>query len=89
MHVAAQALAPLPPGGCTAPCSAELPCPCISPPQDALLAQSAALIQAFVQSGGGLITGAQAWYWSYTKPVEEHPSNALLAPMCACCWLLS
>jgi hypothetical protein len=81
--------------------------------QDALTGDDAALIQAFVQSGGGLLTGgwwgwmyrawasavgwvvgswlntcplgllagAQAWYWSYSRPVEEHPSNTLLAPM--------
>ena len=54
---------------------------CALPLQDALAGNDASLIQAFVQSGGGLITGAQAWYWSYANPVENHPSNTLLAPM--------
>jgi hypothetical protein len=52
-----------------------------SPAQDSISAEAAAQIRAFVQSGGGVVTGAQAWYWSYTRPLEDHPSNMLLAPM--------
>ncbi len=45
------------------------------------MAEAAPLLQAFVSAGGGLLTGAQAWFWAYTSPVEQHPMNVLLAPM--------
>ncbi len=45
------------------------------------MGSSAASLQAYVSAGGGLVTGAQAWYWSYTNPVAQHPSNLLLAAM--------
>lgn len=36
----------------------------------------AALVK-FVQDGGSLYAGAQAWYWGYThtKYFTEHPGN--------------
>ncbi len=47
------------------------------------MATSAALIQAYVKAGGGLVTGSQAWYWaSYEgRALEQHPANVLLLPM--------
>jgi hypothetical protein len=44
-------------------------------------ATTAAAIQQFVSNGGGLVIGAQAWYWSYSKPVPSHPSNLVLTKM--------
>jgi hypothetical protein len=47
--------------------------------QDAAVGAAAAAIQQFVNNGGGLLIGAQAW--SSSKPVAEHPSNLVLSPM--------
>jgi hypothetical protein len=49
--------------------------------QENIAAEAAPIIQAFVSAGGGLLTGAQAWFWAYTSPIEQHPLNVLLAPM--------
>ena len=48
---------------------------------DSTVGAAAAAIQQFVSSGGGLVIGAHAWYWSYSKPVLQHPSNLVLLPM--------
>lgn len=45
------------------------------------MADNAAAIRAYIQGGGGMLSGAQAWYWSYTKDVDVHPTNVLLGPM--------
>jgi hypothetical protein len=42
---------------------------------------AAAVIQQFVNNGGGLVIGAQAWYWAYTNPILQHPSNLVLKTM--------
>jgi hypothetical protein len=49
--------------------------------QDEAVGAAAAAIQQFVSSGGGLVIGAQAWYWSYFNPVPQHPSNLVLNKM--------
>ncbi len=49
--------------------------------QDSAIGTSAAVVRTFVTQGGGLLTGAQAWYFSYTKDVVLHPLNVALAPM--------
>ncbi len=40
-------------------------------------------IQAFVRSGGGLITGGFAWWWGYNNPntAETFPGNQMLREM--------
>jgi hypothetical protein len=44
--------------------------------------EAAANIQDFVRNGGGLVIGAQAWYWaSLGKPVLQHPCNLVLNTM--------
>lgn len=48
--------------------------------QSSALGTDAETIRAYIQAGGGLLTGAQAWYWTYNNPVELHPSNILLGP---------
>ncbi|MEC9070823.1 MAG: M60 family metallopeptidase, partial [Myxococcota bacterium] len=37
-------------------------------------------VQEFVRSGGGLITGGHAWYWSYNNEnaPEQHPGNKMM-----------
>ncbi|PSC75411.1 hypothetical protein C2E20_1400 isoform X1 [Micractinium conductrix] len=45
------------------------------------LGEAAANVWQFISNGGGLVSGAHAWYWSYTKDVAQHPSNLLLAPL--------
>jgi hypothetical protein len=49
--------------------------------QEAAVGAAAAAIQQFVSSGGGLVIGAHAWYWSYSNPVPQHPSNLVLNKM--------
>ena len=50
--------------------------------QDAAVGPAAATIQQFVSDGGGLLIGAQAWYWSYSHPdVSQHPANLVLTNM--------
>lgn len=50
--------------------------------QDGVVGSQAAAIHAYVRNGGGVVNGAQAWYWGYEgRPSEQHPSNILLAPV--------
>jgi hypothetical protein len=50
--------------------------------QNDAVGSQAAAIHSYVRNGGGVVNGAQAWYWSYTgSPLEQHPSNILLAPV--------
>jgi hypothetical protein len=48
---------------------------------DTAVGAAAAAIQQFVNNGGGLVMGSQAWYWGYSKPIPLHPSNLVLLPM--------
>jgi hypothetical protein len=48
---------------------------------DTAVGAAAAAIQQFVSNGGGLVIGAHAWFWSYSNPVPQHPSNLVLLPM--------
>jgi hypothetical protein len=49
--------------------------------QDAAVGAAAAAIQQFVSSGGGLVIGAQAWSWSSSNSISQHPSNLVLNKM--------
>jgi hypothetical protein len=49
--------------------------------QDEAVGTNAAALRRYIQAGGGVIVGAQAWYWAYSKPVAEHPNNLLTSPM--------
>ena len=49
--------------------------------QASAVATYAAKVRGFVSAGGGLVIGAQAWYWSYSNPTLSHPSNKVLLPM--------
>jgi hypothetical protein len=49
--------------------------------QSSTVGPAAAAIQEFVSNGGGLVIGAQAWYWSYSNPLPQHPSNLALNKM--------
>ena len=42
---------------------------------------NAAGLRQFLAEGGGILMGAQAWYWNYSKPLPDHPSNQLLTPL--------
>ena len=48
---------------------------------NAAVGAAAAAIQQFVNNGGGLVIGAHAWYWAYSNPVLQHPSNLVLNKM--------
>jgi hypothetical protein len=39
-------------------------------------------VLSYLQSGGGLLLGGQAWYWSYSHEgvAENYPGNKMLAP---------
>jgi hypothetical protein len=44
-------------------------------------AQNAQAIRSFIQAGGGVLIGAQGWYWASSKPITAHPNNVLTSPM--------
>lgn len=55
--------------------------------QNSAVGDAAYAVQRFVANGGGLITGAQTWYFS--GPDTQHPSNKLLMPMGACAGMVA
>ena len=52
-----------------------------APGQDSGVGTNAAGLRQFLAEGGGILMGAQAWYWNYSKPLPDHPSNQLLTPL--------
>jgi hypothetical protein len=49
--------------------------------QGEAVGRNAPATRRFIQAGGGVMIGGQAWWWSYSKPVAEHPNNKLIAPL--------
>lgn len=49
--------------------------------QEATVGTNAVAIRRYIRKGGGVLIAAQAWYWSYSNDVANHPNNLLTAPM--------